>query len=55
MARPEAISAWECESGDWSGQPHVWEYLGKVAQSYLCGHCLCKISKSRLKEDTDNA
>jgi len=34
-------------------RPHVWRYLGKVAQAYHCIECDLRVSKVQLKENTD--
>lgn len=33
--------------------PHQWRYLGKVAQAYHCVVCDLRVSKAKLKRETD--
>jgi len=43
------ISFFICPNGD----PHDFEYRGRVAQAYRCKRCQVVISKSDLKAATD--
>lgn len=41
---------WSCKDG----RPHKFEYRGRRAQEYRCSSCGLFVSKSQLKEMTDN-
>ncbi len=45
------VDPWHCPDG----RVHSWTYLGRRMQAYRCVLCVNRISKSLLKELTDNA
>lgn len=49
MTASEDLNYFTCPSGD----PHDWDYRGRVAQSYRCRRCQMLVSKVRLKKETD--
>jgi len=52
---PEQIAAFQCQSGTSNGEPHNWTYRNRPNGNYLCTKCLVSLSKTELKELTDNA
>jgi len=51
----EQIGAFQCQVGPSEGSPHTWQYRQRPNGNYLCTTCLARLSKTRLKELTDNA
>jgi len=46
------VNYW-CHGTNSNPLPHVWRYLGRVAQAYQCTVCQLRVSKGELKANTD--
>jgi len=48
----ETVNYYTHELGD-GRRAHVWRYLGKGAQAYMCMECELRVTKAELKAATD--
>lgn len=48
-----AVSFYTHSWGNEERRPHVWRYMGKKAQAYMCMECELRVSKADLKAATD--
>lgn len=48
----ESVNFYTHGSGN-TRRAHVWRYLGKGAQAYMCMECELRVTKFALKEATD--
>jgi len=49
------IAAFQCQDGPSTGEAHAWTYRNRPNGTYLCTKCLVTLTKTELKELTDNA
>jgi len=49
------LAAFHCQTGPSTGAPHAWTYLRDLRKNYRCSTCLVLMTKTELKELTDDA